>query len=366
MKFVYVLIASLVVLSACSKRELTCGEADVVAVAEGVIKRSLIGEPDKLAKQLMTSLASEAKTDVEKKQYSEAQALVPKLDWENFFPGVKIAFTNFVSTAKNKDTGKISCEASITSDVFDTRAQGEALSARAKAIGGDDAQKVMSLVNFTNVMGQIEGQNAQKEFRFAYDAQITDDGKTVLVSITNSNVPNPVVKSLNDLSVMSFQLLWSQAMKKFEAQHGGSTKVVEGASAPVVPASATPVPVEVAPAPVQAPVSAPAAVQAAVQASALSPAPAVAAEAAGSFSPSFDCSKVSTGQERLICGSKDLSELDVKLSVAYRQAMEKVSDKEGLKVSQRDWRKFKRDSCSDVACMSKSYSARIDEIAAAK
>ena len=80
------------------------------------------------------------------------------------------------------------------------------------------------------------------------------------------------------------------------------------------------------------------------------------------WSPSFDCAKVTTGQERLICGSKELSEFDVKLSLIYRQALERAPNKDLLRTSQREWRKFKRDACSDVECILASYKSRIDEI----
>jgi uncharacterized protein len=84
----------------------------------------------------------------------------------------------------------------------------------------------------------------------------------------------------------------------------------------------------------------------------------------GSFSPSFDCAKASTGQERLICDSRELSALDVKLSVTFRQALEAASDKNTLRDSQRNWRKFQRDSCFDVQCIARSYEARIADISA--
>ena len=80
------------------------------------------------------------------------------------------------------------------------------------------------------------------------------------------------------------------------------------------------------------------------------------------WSPSFDCSKVTTGQERLICGSKELSEFDVKLSLIYRQALERAPNKDLLRTSQREWRKFKRDACSDAECIRASYKSRIDEV----
>ena len=118
----------------------------------------------------------------------------------------------------------------------------------------------------------------------------------------------------------------------------------------------------------QAPNDAPASAVAVVPAptsTATPPAPSNSATEStpATWAPSFDCAKVTTGNERLICDSKELSELDVKLSVVYRQMMEKAADKDSLRNSQREWRKFKRDACSTAACIADSYKARIDEVA---
>ena len=87
------------------------------------------------------------------------------------------------------------------------------------------------------------------------------------------------------------------------------------------------------------------------------------AEAAiNSFSPSFDCAKVTTGPERLICSNAELSGLDVKLSQIYRSKLSSSSNKTDFKKAQIDWRKFKRDACSDVACLIASYKQRIEEL----
>jgi uncharacterized protein YecT (DUF1311 family) len=80
------------------------------------------------------------------------------------------------------------------------------------------------------------------------------------------------------------------------------------------------------------------------------------------FTPSFDCAKVSTGAERLICGNQQLSAADVKLSQAYQAKRERVLDKDQLKQQQIQWRRTVRDACSDVSCMLKAYQARISEL----
>lgn len=80
------------------------------------------------------------------------------------------------------------------------------------------------------------------------------------------------------------------------------------------------------------------------------------------FAPSFDCAKVSTGAERLICGNQQLSAADVKLSQVYQAKRDRVQDKDQLKQQQIQWRRTVRDACSDVNCMLKAYQSRITEL----
>lgn len=83
------------------------------------------------------------------------------------------------------------------------------------------------------------------------------------------------------------------------------------------------------------------------------------------FTPSFDCAKASTGQERLICSDKELSALDVELMQAYKKLLNNlpVSDRDRQKNEQRNWIKYTRDACSTVSCLSKAYRERIDDLA---
>lgn len=80
------------------------------------------------------------------------------------------------------------------------------------------------------------------------------------------------------------------------------------------------------------------------------------------FAPSFDCAKVLTGPERLICSSQELAELDVRLGQLYRQAINVSPDKEALKNEQIAWRKSERDGCADSACILNAYRRRITEL----
>lgn len=93
-------------------------------------------------------------------------------------------------------------------------------------------------------------------------------------------------------------------------------------------------------------------------ATAVEPLPATA------WSPSFDCLKVLTGAERLICSNADLSKADVELTHHYRGAQSRTLNKAALRASQVAWRLDRRDVCSDVPCMIEAYRTRSGELRA--
>ena len=80
------------------------------------------------------------------------------------------------------------------------------------------------------------------------------------------------------------------------------------------------------------------------------------------FSPSFDCSKASTGAERMICSNSDLAQADVQLAQAYKAGLSKSADKAAFKKEQGAWIRNQRDACSDAAAMLQVYQDRISQI----
>lgn len=80
------------------------------------------------------------------------------------------------------------------------------------------------------------------------------------------------------------------------------------------------------------------------------------------FAPSFDCTKAGTSQERLICGDRELSKLDVQMAVAYADARRKSTDADALKAEQKQWLKNTQRSCSDKVCLVAVYTSRIAEL----
>ncbi len=79
---------------------------------------------------------------------------------------------------------------------------------------------------------------------------------------------------------------------------------------------------------------------------------------------SFDCAKAIIPIEKLICSDEVVSKLDADLAGAYKEAAEKINDKDALKQQQRTWLKEKRNQCSDAGCLIKAYRARIGELTA--
>jgi uncharacterized protein len=80
------------------------------------------------------------------------------------------------------------------------------------------------------------------------------------------------------------------------------------------------------------------------------------------FAPSFDCSKASNAQEKLVCSDRELSKIDVEMSQAYAKARDRTSDKDALRKAQTEWIKQIFRSCSDKNCLTSAYKNRISEL----
>lgn len=82
---------------------------------------------------------------------------------------------------------------------------------------------------------------------------------------------------------------------------------------------------------------------------------------------SFDCARASTNIEKVICGDKELSKLDEKLSVAYKSALASGINQKTVRESQRDWIEQRRNRCDQyvktlshvTTCLKTAYEERI-------
>ncbi len=82
----------------------------------------------------------------------------------------------------------------------------------------------------------------------------------------------------------------------------------------------------------------------------------------GTQAASFDCAKASTLVEKSICSDPQLSELDSQLMQVYKKALATSQDVTGLKSDQRAWLIGVRNKCADATCLSRTYTARLEEI----
>lgn len=77
---------------------------------------------------------------------------------------------------------------------------------------------------------------------------------------------------------------------------------------------------------------------------------------------SFDCAKASTRIEKMICGDKQVSDLDYWVASYYRSAVQLSEQPERLKTEQRAWLTAQRNACGDVTCLRRAYEQRFAQL----
>lgn len=83
------------------------------------------------------------------------------------------------------------------------------------------------------------------------------------------------------------------------------------------------------------------------------------------FAASFDCTKAENSIEKTICSDKNLSELDDKMSVQFKNTKGIAHNPQLLIQEQRKWI-AERNKCADATCLSKSYAFRLAQLNSAK
>ena len=80
--------------------------------------------------------------------------------------------------------------------------------------------------------------------------------------------------------------------------------------------------------------------------------------------PGFSCEKAATNNEKLICKSPRLSELDFDLGRLYSRLVKLLGDDKAaqLRKAQRAWLKKRDTRCSSINCLEKIYEERIVEL----
>ena len=91
---------------------------------------------------------------------------------------------------------------------------------------------------------------------------------------------------------------------------------------------------------------------------------AVTVSSVPTFAASFDCSRARQSDEKAICASRQLSEMDVEMSVRYEMltglvAMGTRGDMQG---EQQAWLKSRKACGADHSCLVTAYRQRIDAL----
>src|SRR5215510_10596705 len=77
---------------------------------------------------------------------------------------------------------------------------------------------------------------------------------------------------------------------------------------------------------------------------------------------SFDCSRATSSVEKLVCNDAELSQLDDKLALRYKEASADSSKNQSeLRADQKRWLAH-RNSCGDRACAKTAYVTRLSEL----
>ncbi|MFQ2188368.1 lysozyme inhibitor LprI family protein [Aeromonas jandaei] len=81
-----------------------------------------------------------------------------------------------------------------------------------------------------------------------------------------------------------------------------------------------------------------------------------------SHAASFDCKKAKTSNEKLICMTPELSQLDEELAKIYLLSLKNSADNDIIKKSQRAWLKQIKKECSSADCLIKNYRIRLETL----
>lgn len=80
--------------------------------------------------------------------------------------------------------------------------------------------------------------------------------------------------------------------------------------------------------------------------------------------PSFDCSRVTSDVNRMVCASPELSALDRQLAARFRATQVQPGvDGDALQRDEARWLRDVRNNCTDAACLTRAYAARDAELA---
>lgn len=75
-----------------------------------------------------------------------------------------------------------------------------------------------------------------------------------------------------------------------------------------------------------------------------------------------DCSKPKTKVEWLLCSNDRLAVAEQRMALAFREALNRTSDRAALLKEQKEWNQHLPDACNDVPCLMQAYRERTEEL----
>ena len=83
---------------------------------------------------------------------------------------------------------------------------------------------------------------------------------------------------------------------------------------------------------------------------------------AGAAQAVTDCSRARGPAEMMLCTSPRAAAADQRLSLAYRGAFARSTDRDTLRADQQRWQREVRDLCADVDCLVKACDERAADL----
>ena len=247
--------------------------------------------------------------------FLKAENLPDSSLWAAVFRTYKVELKNITLTGKKNDIDAIVCNAEISSNLFDIGTAFKHVNDRfSKLVDADPRAGVGVLISTMSMVMSVGGAKNIDSAHIAFEVQAGIDKQPANVK---SSAPTGI-----DLQMPNNIAYASYALNKMELEQKRVGKLLSGE----------------------------------------------AKDEKGNaeirmWGPSFECSKITTEAEKLICNTKDLSDMDVNLEKSFTNALSKAdANKVELRNAQLNWVKSVRNKCSDAPCLKAAYETREKEL----
>lgn len=265
---------------------------------------------DVVTNRVYLALLGEQVSPIAKAQNRSGSSL-----WSEVFPTYKVELKNIALTGKKKDIDAIVCSAEISSDLFDVNAALNHVNVRFSQLADADPRAgVGVLISTMTMVSAVGGVKNIDSAKIAFEVQSAADKQPASVM---SSVPTGFdLQMPNNIAYVSYVL------NQMEIEQKRVGKILSGDVQNVQDTNAVRM-----------------------------------------WGPSFECSKITTEAEKIICNAKDLSDMDVNLEKSFTSALSKAdANKVELRNTQLNWIKNIRDKCTDTPCLKAAYETREKEL----